>query len=114
MNSNSMVTNPKTCDEEDALKIYKNGGALEYTQSGGFVHLPIKTYYNPKSIANVLSLKAISEMKGYKISMNTNEDSSIMLHHGDLILKSPHSANELYYCTEYDISFSALESKIMT
>ena len=99
-----MVNDLKPCAEEDALKIYTNGGALDYNQVGKFTYLPIKTYYNPKSIANVLSLKAVSEMKGYCVTMDTQDDPSIKLHHGAITLQFPHSSNGLYYCTEEDMS----------
>ena len=47
VNNKAMVTNLQKCSEEDYLKIYTNGGALEYNQMGDFVHLPLKIYYNP-------------------------------------------------------------------
>ena len=103
-----MVTNLQKCSEEDYLKIYTNGGVLEYNQMGDFVHLPLKIYYNPLSIANILSLKAVSEIKGYRVSMDTSEDPSIRLHHGNETLRFPHSRNGLYYCTVEEMnSFSS-------
>ena len=104
VNNVDMVNNLRPCSEEDALKIYTNGGALDYDQAGEFAYLPIKTYYNPESIANVLSLKAVSEMKGYQVTMDTQNDPSIKLHHGDTTLCFPHSSNGLYYCTEEDMT----------
>ena len=97
VNDKNMVNNLRLCSDEDCLKIYTNGGALEYNQMGDFAHIPLKIYYNPQSIANVLSLKAVSEVDGYRVSMDTDEDPSIRLHHGDVTLKFPHSNNGLYY-----------------
>ena len=65
VNNTAMAMNLEVSNEEDVLMIYTNREALKYTQSGDFRHLPIKTNYNPESIANVLSLKkTVSEMKG--------------------------------------------------
>ena len=100
-----MVNNLQRCSDEDYLKIYTNGGALEYNQMGDFVHLPLKIYYNPLSIANVLSLKAVSEIKGYHVSMDTSEDPSIRLYHGNETLRFPHSNNGLYYCTAEEMNY---------
>ena len=99
-----MVNNLKPCAEEDALKNNTNGGALDYDQAGEFAYLPIKTYYNSESITNVLSLKAVSEMKGYCVTMDTQDNPSIKLYHGHTTLCFPHSSNGLYYCTEEDMT----------
>ena len=48
VNSRDMIRNIKPCTEEDSLKIYTNGGALDYDQVGDFAYLPIKIYYNPQ------------------------------------------------------------------
>ena len=64
-----MINNVKLCTEEDSLKIYTNGGALEYNKVGDFTYLPIRTYFNPQSITNMLSLKTVSEMNGYHITV---------------------------------------------
>ena len=103
-----MINNVELCTEEDSLKIYTNGGELEYNQIGNFNYLPIGTYYNPRSIANMLSLKTVSEMNGFHVTMDTQDDSSIKLHHGTATLRFPHSVNGLYYCTKGNmVSFSS-------
>ena len=56
----------------------------------------------------MLSLKAISEIEGYRVSIDTSEDPSIRLHHGNETLRFPHSNNGLYYCTAEEMnSFSS-------
>ena len=103
-----MINNVKLCTEEKPLKIYTNGGVLEYDQVGDFTYLTIKTYYNPQSIANVLSLKTVSEMNGYYITMDTQDDLFIKLHHGTITLYFTHNSNGLYYCRKEDMmSFSS-------
>ena len=106
-----MVNNLQRCSDEDYLKIYTNGGALEYNQTRDFAHLSLKIYYNPQSIANLLSLKEVSEIKGYRMSMDTDEDPSIRLHHGNITLKFPHSDNGLYYCTVEDMNLFSSKVK---
>ena len=76
-----------------------------------FVHLPLKIYYNPQPIANILSLKAVSEVEGYRVSMDTDEDPSIRLHHGNITLKFPHGVNGLYYCTVEDMNLFSSKVK---
>ena len=100
VNNKGMINNVELCTEEDSLKIYTNGGVLEYNQVGDNRYFPIRTYFNPQSIANVLSLKTVNEMNGYHVTMDTQDDLSIKLHHGTATLRFPHSMNGLYYCTK--------------
>ena len=47
-------------------------------------------------------------MNGFRVTMDTQDDSSIKLHHGTTTLIFPHSVNGLYYCTKDDmVSFSS-------
>ena len=75
VNNKTMITTLKRCSDKD------------------------KIYYNLHSIVNVLSLKEVSEIKGYYFSMDTDKDSIIRLHHGNVTLRFPHSDNGLHYCT---------------
>ena len=77
--------------EEEVLNIYTNGGDLRYNQKGLFKYLCLNIYYNPRLIANILSLKLVDGMNRYYIAINTKEDLNIFLVNGEQKLKFRHN-----------------------
>ena len=84
------------------MKIYTNGGSLNYDMSGSLKYLPIRCYYNNQSIANVLSLKYISDIPGCRIYMDTQVGPEIYVSYQGATLKFKQSVNGLYYCRVHD------------
>ena len=68
----SLMMNSKKYSRDEEIKIHTNGGSLNYDIVGVFKYLPIKCYYNMKSITNVLSLKSVSNVPGCNIHMDTS------------------------------------------
>ena len=59
-----------------------NGGSLMYNKSGNLSSLPdIEVYYNPDSIANLLSMAYITE--NYRVTMDSAVENSIVVHVGN-------------------------------
>jgi len=99
INDVTLVQNMRKCGFDETLTIHTNGGELTYREIGDFKFLPIEVFYNPKSIANVLSLKAVDNVKGFHIEMNTSVDPFINVIKGNHKLRFMHSDTGLFYCT---------------
>ena len=84
------------------MKIYTNGGSLNYDTRGFLKYLPIHCYHNDQSIANVLLLKNISDIPGCHIYMDTNVGPEIYVSYQGATLKFKQSLNGLYYCRIHD------------
>ena len=85
------------------MKIHTNGGSLKYDTRVFFKYFPIMCYHNDQYIANVLSLKNISDILGCNIYMDTNIGPEIYVKYQNAILKFNQSANGLYYCQIHDL-----------
>ena len=72
-----MLSNVRTCNEDERLRIVTNGGELSYYQIGDLKLLLIQVYYNKKLIANVISLKKVGDIPGVKVIMDTSDEKAI-------------------------------------
>ena len=97
-NMNLMDT-VRLCTDDESLKIFTNGGSLLLNKIGPLKHFPMNGYYNPKSIANVLSLKTVGNLEGYYLKMNTKDRPGIYVENGNNKLLFQHSHNGLFHCT---------------
>ena len=96
----SLLENLCTCEAGNELKIITNGGQLTYDKYGTFKFLPLKAFYNPSSIANVISMVHVCELYGYRMTMNTQHQGTVLwLHHGTNKIGFKHSSNGLFYTT---------------
>jgi hypothetical protein len=76
--------------------VFTNGGSQDYSDIGTLTLFPFKVYYNPPSLANILSLAKVLEM--FRVTMDTNE-APMMLVHGspDITLWFHQCGSGLYY-----------------
>lgn len=72
-------------------------------EKGALKHLPMDAYYNPDSITNLLSLKAINGIDGLFLTVNTKERPGIYAEDGRNKLLFKHSHNGLFHCTISDL-----------
>ena len=56
----SLVTNIRPCDENELMTVYTNGGQVDYNHVSTLVLLPFDVYFDEQSMANILSLKDVS------------------------------------------------------
>ena len=71
------LTNIGESSDGEVLKVYTNGGSQESTQVGtleGFGEV----WYNPKSLANILSMAAVR--RRFRITMDTQADAAMYIH----------------------------------
>ena len=79
----SLLTNIKDCMSKEEMKIHANGGSLCYKTTGLFKYLPVQCYHNSDSIAKVLLLKSVADIRGYNITMDTNNGPHIYVRSGN-------------------------------
>ena len=99
----SLMMNTRKCSRHKEMKIHTNGGSLSYDTIGVFKYLPITCFYNTKSIANVLSLKSVSDVPECNIHMGTTNSPEIYINYGNMTLKFSQSTSGLYYCNIKDL-----------
>ena len=64
---------------DTSISIQCNAGTNTTNQKGYLGDYPTPVWYNPKGIANILSMKDVAQH--YRLTMDTNEDEEIRLHH---------------------------------
>ena len=64
---------------DTSIRICCNAGTITMNQQGYLGDYPTPVWYNPKGIANILSMQDVA--KHYCLIMDTNEDEGICLHH---------------------------------
>ena len=64
---------------EEYLRVYSNGGHMEYTTRGTLDILPMGIFVNDNSMENILSLKEVAYY--FRLNMNTKEDHEILVHY---------------------------------
>ena len=109
VNNELLIEDKRDCNQDESLQIYTNGGSLFFGEIGRLKYLPLNTYYNPHSIANVLLLKAVDDIHGLYLTMDTKISSGIFIEDGVHKLHFEHSPSGLYYCTieDMEVFFSA-------
>jgi hypothetical protein len=55
---------------EEVMCVFTNGGSQDYSDIGTLTLFPFNVYYNPRSLANILSLAEVSEM--FRVTMDTD------------------------------------------
>ena len=101
--NSDLISNIRNCTDEEMLTISTNGGSLVYDKIGTSNLMPVEMYYNPKSIANVLSLSVVAKIPGCRIIMDTDVSKTItvFMNDGSTSYKFEECSDGLYY---YDTS----------
>ncbi|KAL7566006.1 hypothetical protein ACA910_011026 [Epithemia clementina (nom. ined.)] len=83
------------CKVPNALKVHCTAGTIKVNQQGELGSYPLPVWYNPKGIANIMSLHNVA--KHYRLLMDTNKSNAIHLHKADggVVTFTP-STNGLY------------------
>ncbi len=90
-----LLTDIRPSGENNSLRCYCNSGFQDTFQVGNFRGVGT-VWYNPTSLANILSLALISDK--YRITMDTAEEQCFKVHvNGNKIIKFCRSSRGLYY-----------------
>ena len=77
--NDSMVSKVTVIPSEEHLRIYSNGGHMDYTMRGTLDILPMDIYANDNSMANIISLKEVEDY--FLMAMDTKEDHTMLVHY---------------------------------
>ena len=102
-----LLNNIRSCTEEESLEIFTNGSSLELNETGTLKYFPMDGYYHPDSIANILSFKLVTDLKGHYVKMDTENRPGMYVVKGDKELLFWHSVNGLFYCTINELTLSS-------
>ena len=97
----SLLSDIKDYDPSTDIRVFKNGGNPDCKQSGTMDIFPLKVFYNPDSIANILELIAITSQ--FIVAMDTNNKPDVVVHNGpDSDLKFYRCHKGIYYLNTSD------------
>ena len=92
-----MVTNITPCQPGQGITVVTNGGAQSFDKTASLNIHPMTVHFNPYSLANILSLSNVANIPGARVTMDTNEERALLLHHDDGIIKLQEFSDGLYY-----------------
>ena len=80
---------------ERPISVQCNAGTVLLTEKGYLGDYPVPVWYNPKGVANIMSLNSVA--KHYRVTMDSQQENAIKLHKSDgsKIYFTP-SSNGLY------------------
>ena len=104
----------RKCGDEEDLKIISNGGFRHYQEIGIAKILPLAVHYNPDSLANVLSYRAVSKLPNICITADTDLGPNIHVHVKDTNTKYIFRpcGDDIYYIDMHKIRNSAKNNLI--
>ena len=79
--NNSIVSKVTVIPLEENLRVYSNGGHMEYTMRGILDILPMGIYINGKSMANILSVKEVADY--FRVTTDNKEDHVMLVHYSN-------------------------------
>ena len=112
----SVACNPKIvnhireCAPGGGITVVTNGGSQTFTQMATLDILPINVHFNEHSIANILSLSDVANLKGARLTMDSEVERAIVLHFENQQYKFRECIDGLYYLdlTLYDKTNTAI------
>ena len=103
----AMVTGIKPCAPGESITVITNGGAQSFEKRATLKKLPLPVYFNPYSLANILSLNHVANLPRAKITMDSTVEKAINLHYDGAVIQFKECADGLYY---YDVTRSKSKS----
>ena len=97
-----LLSNLQNCVPRNEICVYTNGGTIDYTQEGDLSMFPFTVYYNPDSIANILSLKDVAN--SFRVTMDSASGKEMIVHCPDqTTLHFKECGDGLYYLNTADL-----------
>ena len=82
----SLLSDIKDCDPITDICVFTNVGNINHKKYGAMDLLPLKVFYNPDSITNILELDDVTSQ--FRFTMDTNNKPAMFVHTGpDSVLK---------------------------
>ena len=101
-----LLTNIEPTTDGEGLRLYSSGGHLDTQQKGKFGGLEV--WYNPKSLANILSLALVTEQ--YRVTLDSESENAFIVHiSAGHVIKFIRGPADLYYYDASNIDMSKLK-----
>ena len=96
----SLLSDINYCHPNTDMCVFTNIGNLDYKHSDTIYLFPLRVFYNPDSISNILSLIDVTIQ--FRVTMNTNNKPAMFIHTvPDYVLKFYQCIKVLYYFDTY-------------
>ena len=97
-NNRDWVADIRMCSQEDSLTTRTNGGAKRHDHEANLKLIPVVVHLKESSMATILSLKTVSEIKGSRLNMDTSAKKSIVLamENGDIHIFNMHKIDCIF------------------
>jgi hypothetical protein len=95
--NSDLLNNISVCDDDSSLTIYTNGGSQHFDSKGTLKMLPIDVHYNMNSMANILSMKDVVSLPDVKVTMDSSQESAMIVVFKGKVYKFTECANGLYF-----------------
>ena len=79
-NSSKLVSNVRSCTDDEVLTASTNGGTVVYNKIGDLNFLPLKVYVNDNSLVDVLSMKDVLQIPDLYVTMDSGRENAIFVH----------------------------------
>ena len=79
-NSSKLVSNVRSCTDDEVLTASTNGGTVVYNKIGDLNFLPLKVYVNDNSLVDVLSIKDVLQIPDLYVTMDSRRENAIFVH----------------------------------
>ena len=114
-NNPEHVDNIVMCDPSKRMKIVTNGGSMRYHHEADLKLLPLKVHFNELSMATIILLASVLDLKGYYATMDSREELAILVYKPNgQVLKFKQCNNGLYYfdTARADLHVSTSEERL--
>lgn len=101
------ITDMKECKPHEQLIAYCNGGEQRYNLVAKLQIFPISVHFKRNSMANIISMKTVTDIEGTRATMDTNNSANIVvtLSGGEDFVFKP-CRNGLYYFDTSEVKSS--------
>ena len=79
VNDKALISNTRDCTKDETLLVHINGGDNIFHQQGDLNIVPMSDHYEPSFLANILSMKDVQNIPGIRITMDTLEESAMLI-----------------------------------
>jgi hypothetical protein len=107
-NNEDLVCNIHTCEPQDELTVFTNGGSKLFKKRGTLRLFPLDVHFNKDSMATIVSMKDLASLANVRIHMDSHKERAIFVDFGASTFKFQECQDGLYY---YDTASKATKPK---
>ena len=96
--SKDLLKDLDRCPQGDELILHTNGGTMTYQYTADVKCLPLRAFHNPHSLANILSLKHVMNIPGYKVNMEMHPKPAFLVTLNGTTIQFSNGKEGLFHC----------------